>query len=72
MSQPTTPKSTLDDIRELLIDFGLPCLVLLITGILLFCGKDSEIKTIFAAAAGWLFKSGYTRRRKEKQEVNHA
>lgn len=58
--------SRTDDIREILVDFGLPFTVLLITGVLLLTGRDSEVKTIFAAAAGWLFKSGYTRTRKSK------
>ncbi len=58
------PQTTLDDWREILIDFGLPALVIVITGTLLFTGRDSETKTIFAAAAGWLFKSGYTKARK--------
>jgi hypothetical protein len=53
--------STIDDIRQLCVDFGLPLVVILITGALLLTGKDSEVKTIFAMAAGWLFKSGIIR-----------
>ncbi|MCK9598673.1 MAG: hypothetical protein M0R06_06505 [Sphaerochaeta sp.] len=55
------PQSTLDDLRELLIDFGLPALIIIICAVLLCTGKDSEVKTVFAMAAGWLFKSGITR-----------
>jgi hypothetical protein len=64
MSTPT--KTTLDDIREILIDFGLPALIMLIAGVLLFCGKDGEVKTILAMAAGWLFSSGVTYKRVKK------
>lgn len=62
---PAAPKdSVIDDIRELLVDFGLPALVMVITGALIFTGRDGELKTVFAGAVGWLFKSGYTRKRK--------
>jgi len=53
--------TVLDDLRELCIEFGLPAMVIIITGALLWTGRDSEVKTIFAMAAGWLFKSGITR-----------
>ncbi len=58
------PQPTLTEWGDVLIDFGLPALVFGITGVLIFCGKDSEIKTVFAASAGWLFNSGIRRRRK--------
>ncbi len=58
------PQPTLDEVREILVDFGLPFVVLTITGGLILTGRDSEVKTIFAASAGWLFKSGYTRARR--------
>jgi len=61
MNDLAKPDSVLDDIRELCVDFGLPALVIVITGLLLFTGKDGEVKTILAMAAGWLFKSGFTR-----------
>lgn len=54
----------LEGVNEILVDFALPALVFIITGVLLFCGRDSDVKTVFALAAGWLFKSGYTRRKK--------
>ena len=57
--------SNLDDIRELCVDFGLPALVIGITAALLLTGRDGEVKTILAMAAGWLFKSGYTRSAKK-------
>lgn len=53
--------SRIDDIRELAVDFGLPALILIICATLLFKGKDGEVKAIMALAAGWVFKSGYTK-----------
>jgi len=58
---PPKKESFLDDLREILVDFGLPALVIVVCGVLLFTGRDSEVKAILAMAAGWLFKSGYTR-----------
>jgi hypothetical protein len=58
------PPSTLDDIREICIDFGLPVIILVVCGFLIFTGKDSEVKSIMTLAAGWIFKSGYTKGRK--------
>ncbi len=58
------PQSTLDDWRELLVDFGLPTLVLFITAALIWSGRDGEIKTLFVASVAWLIKSGVQRRRK--------
>lgn len=57
-------KTDLDKLTNLLVDFALPALVIIITGVLLFCGRDSDVKTVFAMAAGWLFKSGYTKAKK--------
>ncbi len=54
-------KASVADIRQLCVDFVLPAMVLLIAGLLIFTGRDSEVKTVFAGAAGWLFKSGYIR-----------
>ena len=68
MTQPTpppaTPDSKLDDIRELLTDFGLPVIIIIVCAILLFTGIDGEVKSILALAAGWIFKGGYTRAKK--------
>ena len=61
MSDYPPPGSHLDDIRELLVDFGLPALVIVITSALLWTGKDGEVKAIMTLAAGWIFKSGYTK-----------
>ncbi len=48
------------DLKGLLIDFGLPVIVLTMCFLLIWTGRDSEIKSVFLMAAGWLFKSGYT------------
>lgn len=45
---------TIDEIAALILIIG--CLVLI------FLGINSEVKAILAMAAGWTFKSGYTRR----------
>ena len=45
--------------KEILIDFGLPALLITICFVLMLCGIDGEVKTILVLAAGWLFKSGY-------------
>jgi hypothetical protein len=47
---------------EILIDFALPALVLLILLVLLLCGIDGEVKSLLAAVVGWLLKSGYSHR----------
>lgn len=61
MTPKPKPDTVLDDIRELCIEFFLPAMVIVITGALLWTGRDAEVKTIFAMAAGWLFKSGIAR-----------
>jgi hypothetical protein len=57
--QPEEKDSRLDDIREILVDFGLPALIIITCVILLATGIDGEVKSILALAAGWIFKSGY-------------
>jgi hypothetical protein len=51
--------------KDLLIDFGLPVLLILVFFILLLCGIDGEVKSLLAIAAGWVFKSGITRVKNE-------
>jgi hypothetical protein len=48
--------------KNILIDFGLPALILVICFVLIMTGKDGEVKAIMATAAGWVFRSGYNRR----------
>jgi hypothetical protein len=66
MAPETDKDSVLDDIRELCVEFGLPALIMLIAFVLLLTGIDGEVKTILALAAGWLFKSGYTKGKRSK------
>ena len=61
---PENQDSKIDDIREFCVSFVLPAFVLAICAILLLTGRDGETKAIFAMAAGWLFKSGYERKKK--------
>jgi hypothetical protein len=58
-------------VKDILIDFGLPALVLIGCIVLLMAGHDGEVKSILAMSAGWLFKSGYTRV-KAKDDKNDA
>jgi len=44
--------------RDILIDFGLPALIIIICFVLLMTGKNGEVKAILTLAAGWIFKSG--------------
>ena len=46
--------------KDILISFGLPALVIISCVVLLMTGQDGEVKAILAMASGWLFKSGYT------------
>ena len=60
MSDQPKTDSLLDDIRELLVNFGLPVIIIIVCALLLWKGIDGEVKSILAIAAGWVFKSGYT------------
>jgi hypothetical protein len=64
MSERPKPDSVLDDIRELLMDFGLPVIIICVCMVLILTGADGEVKAILALAAGWVFKSGYTKVKK--------
>lgn len=44
--------------KDILIDFGLPALLLLICAALLFTGIDGEVKSVLLLSAGWMFRSG--------------
>ena len=48
--------------KDILIDFGLPALIIILAFILLVTGVNSEVKSILAIAAGWIFKSGYAKK----------
>jgi hypothetical protein len=45
-------------ITNFCVDFGIPVLILILCFALIWSGKDGEVKTVFAAAVGWLINSG--------------
>ena len=47
--------------KDILIDFGLPSLILILLFILLVTGIDGEVKTLMATVIGWIVKSGVSR-----------
>ena len=49
--------------KSILIDFGLPALILVMLFILLVTGIDGEVKTLFATVVGWIVKAGVSRAR---------
>jgi len=52
--------------KDLLIDFGLPTLILIMLFTLIVTGLNGEIKTLFAAICGWIVYGGVTKIRKIK------
>ena len=48
--------------KDILIDFGIPTMLIAGCFTLLILGIDGEVKSILLLAAGWCFKSGYGRR----------
>lgn len=50
--------------KSILIDFGLPALLIVVCMVLILSGADGEVKSILAMAAGWMFKSGVASGRK--------
>ncbi|OGO29976.1 MAG: hypothetical protein A2Z29_04730 [Chloroflexi bacterium RBG_16_56_11] len=54
----------LEALKGAAVGFILPLIVILAATILLLTGIDGEVKTILAMSAGWLFKSGYTARKR--------
>ena len=50
--------------KDLMIDFGLPALILIMLFILMLTGIDGEVKTLFATVIGWIVKGGVSRARK--------
>ncbi len=49
--------------KEILIDFGIPAMLIAGCFILLGLGIDGEVKTILVMAAGWCFHSGVKRKK---------
>lgn len=50
--------------RELLIDFGIPAMLIVGSFLLLGLGIDSEVKAVLAMAAAWAFHGAVARRSK--------
>ena len=48
--------------KELLIDFGIPALLIIGCFILIGFGIDGEVKTILVMAGTWAFRSSLARR----------
>ncbi len=47
--------------KDILIDFVLPALILAMLFTLLLTGIDGEVKTLFATVLGWIVKGGVSR-----------
>ncbi len=66
MQTPTPAIWTPGEVTDLVVDFGLPVVIILVAMTLLLTGVDGEVKTILVLAAGWIFKSGITRKQRAK------
>ena len=44
--------------KDILIDFGLPALILVMLFTLMILEIDGEVKTLMAAVVGWIINSG--------------
>jgi len=51
-----------DTLKDTLIDFGLPAILIVGSFALLFLGIDGEVKSILLLAAGWAFRAKYDRK----------
>lgn len=47
--------------RWMLIDFGLPALILILLTLLLVLGLNGEVKGLMAVTIGWIVRSGIAR-----------
>ncbi len=47
--------------KDTLIDFGIPAMLITGSFILLGCGIDGEVKSILLLAAAWAFRSAVAR-----------
>jgi len=65
MSTQPKPKSTIGDVQEICVDFGLPLVILAMLFSLLMTGIDGEVKTLMAGVIGWITKSGVSRARRK-------
>ncbi len=63
MSTPTPTEDKYQEIKDILIDFGIPVILIIVLSLLLVFKVDSEVKTLLAAVIGWITKSGISRAR---------
>ena len=49
--------------KDILIDFGLPAIILAMLFTLMILRIDGEVKTLMAAVVGWIINSGVARAR---------
>lgn len=54
--------------KDHLIDFGLPALILVLLTLCLLLGHDGEIKSLYAAVIGWIIHGGVSRYRQGGQQ----
>lgn len=50
--------------KDLLLDFGLPVLIIMVCLVLLLSGIDGEVKTMLTIATGWVFRSSWQKVKK--------
>ena len=53
------------NLQDILINFGLPFVILAMLFTLMLLGIDGEVKTLMAATIGWIIKSGISVRRRK-------
>lgn len=51
-------------IKDILIDFGIPAMLIAGCLFLIATGIDGEVKAVLLMAAGWCFHSGYTKKKR--------
>lgn len=49
--------------KDILIDFGIPSMLIIGCFLLIGLGIDGEVKAVLLMAAGWCFNSGYKRKK---------
>jgi hypothetical protein len=49
--------------KDILIDFGIPVILIIGSFVLLGLGIDGEVKSVLTMAAGWAFHAGVRRRK---------
>lgn len=54
--------------REILIDFGIPAILIVGCFVLLGMGIDGEVKSILTMAAGWTFHAGVKWQKNHREE----